>query len=252
MRNAGRRSDVAATTWSTSATPNRSATPSWPSPGRYSGARAHWSRTNRSGSPTQRRSALPVAAVGIATTGAAVRDIGSVGIGPVRVAAVRVTTGGVGGVGGVAPRPGGAASRGGDVVVPEGWVVSAHREASSEGPGRTLVGGWACHSNGNATTGLHGGQGRGPARRGVPRPSVVRLELEGDADLGPVGGNPPVLDHHVELGDLGDAQVTERLGGRLDSQGGGLLPRLGAGPHDLGESVHAVRHRTPFRSVTGD
>src|SRR6266545_8232567 len=153
MRNAGRRSDVAATTWSTSATPNR------PSPGRYSGARAQWSRTNRSGSPTQRRSALPVGAVGIPAS-TAVRDVDAVGpvgavdvvtidvvgvvavacavgdvgavhavraVGPVGVRAVGVAAaGGVDVVGVARPRAAGAALRGGDVVVSEMWVVSAH------------------------------------------------------------------------------------------------------------------------------
>src|SRR6266508_3885815 len=168
MRKAGRRSEVAATTWSTSATPNRSAKPSESAPGRYSGARPQCSRTNRSGSPTQRRSALPVGAVGIGPE-AAVRVVGPVGVGPVGVGPVGVAAvrhvgavraigtvgpvdavGAVGAVGtvgavgvpavGVAagvdvvavawPLAGGAL-RGGDVVVSEGRVVSAHQMASS-------------------------------------------------------------------------------------------------------------------------
>src|SRR6266545_2765648 len=151
---------------------NRSVKPSLLSRARYSGARAQCSRTNRSGSPTQRRSALPVGAVGIATktavrdvgpvgpvgtvgpiravrpvgiAGAAVRDVGAVhavrAVGAVRlIGAVGVAADAIGLVDGVAaPRPGGAALRGGDVVVPEGWVVSAHGGAPSEGPGRVLL-----------------------------------------------------------------------------------------------------------------
>src|SRR6266540_4216418 len=99
---------------------NRSVKPSLLSRARYSGARAQCSRTNRSGSPTQRRSALPVGAVGIATK-TAVRDVGPVGpvgtVGPIRpVGAVGVAADAIGLVDGVAaPRPGGAALRGGDV-----------------------------------------------------------------------------------------------------------------------------------------
>src|SRR4030095_503882 len=169
---------------------NRSANPSWASRSRYSGARAQCSRRNRSGSPTQRRSALSVGAVGIAAK-AAVRDVGPIGVatravggvgavhavgavgavrvrtvgvaaagavggvgsvhavgavgavpavgavgavhavgavGAIRVPAVGVAAGGIGLVDPVAgPRAGGAALRGRDVVVPEGWVVCVHR-----------------------------------------------------------------------------------------------------------------------------
>src|SRR5262245_31597400 len=174
MRKAGMRSDAVVTRRSTSAMANRSAKPFRSLRGWYSGARAQCSRTNSSGSPTQRRSALPVDAVGIAAK-ATVGDIravgiravgvgpvgvGPVGVGPVGVAAraavrevgpvhairavgpVRVPARRIGSVDGVAgPRAGGVALRGGDVVVSEGRVVSAHREASSEGPGRALVGG---------------------------------------------------------------------------------------------------------------
>src|SRR5213592_2688027 len=143
MRKAGSRRDVAATAWSTSPTPNRSANPSRPSPARYSGARAQCSRRNRSGSPTQRRRALPVGAVGIAanaavgavdavaavgTVGAvgAVHPVGPVGavdavgpVGAVRIRPVGVAAAGVDAVHRVAARAGGAALRGGDVVVSE-------------------------------------------------------------------------------------------------------------------------------------
>src|SRR6266542_607610 len=160
MRRAGMRRDAAATRWSTSAMLNRSAKPSGLPRLRCKGARVHCSWTNLSGSPTQRRSALPVGAVGIAAK-TAVGDIGPIRVGPVSVGAVsvgavhairavgavRVTAGAIGLVDGVAGlRAGGATLGGGDVLVSEGRVVSAHREASSERPGRALVGGCACQT----------------------------------------------------------------------------------------------------------
>src|SRR6266545_3067157 len=200
MRNAGRRSDVAATTWSTSATPNR------PSPGRYSGARAQWSRTNRSGSPTQRRSALPVGAVGIPAS-TAVRDVDAVGpvgavdvvtihvvgvvavavasavgdvgavhavraVGPVGVRAVSVAAaGGVDVVGVARPRAGGAALRGGDVVVSEMRVVSAHAGLQRR-TGSHAVDGRVCPASrnlppasGRRSPGIGAASGHGPDGR---------------------------------------------------------------------------------------
>src|SRR6266511_1405551 len=135
---------------------NRSAKPSGLPRLRCKGARVHCSWTNLSGSPTQRRSALPVGAVGIAAK-TAVGDIGPIRVGPVSVGAVSVrpvsvrpvgvTAGAIGLVDGVAGlRAGGATLGGGDVLVSEGRVVSAHREASSERPGRALVGGCACQT----------------------------------------------------------------------------------------------------------
>src|SRR6266511_1307434 len=149
---------------------NRSAKPSGLPRLRCKGARVHCSWTNLSGSPTQRRSALPVGAVGIAAK-TAVGDIGPIRVGPVSVrpvglittrtavgdvgavhairavGAVRVTAGAIGLVDGVAGlRAGGATLGGGDVLVSEGRVVSARREASSERPGRALVGGCACQT----------------------------------------------------------------------------------------------------------
>src|SRR6266498_513544 len=130
---------------------NRSAKPSGLPRLRCKGVRVHCSWTNLSGSPTQRRSALPVGAVGIAAK-TAVGDIGPIRVGPVSVGAggvraVSVPAGAIGLVDGVAGlRAGGATLGGGDVLVSEGRVVSAHREASSERPGRALVGGCACQT----------------------------------------------------------------------------------------------------------
>src|SRR6266511_815530 len=146
---------------------NRSAKPSGLPRLRCKGVRVYCSWTNLSGSPTQRRSALLVGAVGIAAK-TAVGDIGPIRVGLVSVGAVSVrfvgviTTrtavgdvgavyairavgavcviaGAIGFVDGVAGLwAGGATLGGGDVLVSEGRVVSAHREASSERPGRAL------------------------------------------------------------------------------------------------------------------
>src|SRR5262245_42941760 len=89
MRKAGMRSDAVGTRRSTAAMANRSAKPFRSLRGWYSGARAQCSRTNSSGSPTQRRSALPVDAVGIAAK-ATVGDIRAVGIRAVGVGPVGV------------------------------------------------------------------------------------------------------------------------------------------------------------------
>src|SRR6266487_2194229 len=98
MRRAGMRRDAVATKWSTSAILNRSAKPSGLFRLRCNGAQVHCSRTNLSGSPTQRRRALPVGAVGIAAK-TAVGGIGPIRIGPVGVGAVGVGAVGVGAVG---------------------------------------------------------------------------------------------------------------------------------------------------------
>src|SRR6266498_3211760 len=82
---------------------NRSAKPSGLPRLRCKGARVHCSWTNLSGSPTQRRSALPVGAVGIAAK-TAVGDIGPIRVGPVSVGAVGVRPVGVRPVGVITTR----------------------------------------------------------------------------------------------------------------------------------------------------
>src|SRR5207247_155276 len=66
------------------------------------------------------------------------------------------------------------------------------------------------------------------------------------SDPGSIAGHSAILDRHVELFDLADAQVAERLRRRLDRVLRRRLPRIGAGPDDLGHPVHAVCHGASF------
>src|SRR6266511_11875 len=77
--------------------------------------------------------------------------------------------------------------------------------------------------------------------------SLLGFELERDLDPCPVGPHLPVLDRHVELDDLGDAEIPQGLGRRLDGHGRRPFPRLAAGPDDLGDPVDAVGHGFPLR-----
>ena len=60
--------------------------------------------------------------------------------------------------------------------------------------------------------------------------SVLALVLERELDLGSVGGDRTIVDHHVELGDLGDAHVAQGLRRFGNCCRGCFLPALGAGP----------------------
>src|SRR6266542_4492410 len=91
------------------------------------------------------------------------------------------------------------------------------------------------------------GSGTASGRRRPVGASAPRLVLEGDLHPGAVGAHGAVLDRHVELHDLGHAQVTQGLRSALDGVGRRLLPGLRAGSHDLADRVDAVRHRAaPF------
>src|SRR5918994_2425362 len=68
------------------------------------------------------------------------------------------------------------------------------------------------------------------------------LVLERDLEPGAVGPDPAVLDLQVELDDLGDPEVPEGLGRRLDRGRRRLLPGLGARPDELGDPIDAVGH----------
>src|ERR687898_1718352 len=85
-------------------------------------------------------------------------------------------------------------------------------------------------------------------RRAAPGPAVcglgvaAPLVLERDLEPGAVGPDPAVLDLQVELDDLGDPEVPEGLGRRLDRGRRRLLPGLGARPDELGDPIDAVGH----------
>src|SRR5512136_1206366 len=82
------------------------------------------------------------------------------------------------------------------------------------------------------------GQG-GPVRLS----SIVwLLILERDLDLDPVGAHFAVFDLHIELGDLGDAEVAQGFRRSLDGGCGGLFPRLGAGSDQLDDFIDALGH----------
>src|SRR5206468_64736 len=72
-----------------------------------------------------------------------------------------------------------------------------------------------------------------PRPDAVGRPLVIRMSrrggsaafvLEAELHLGAVGADLPVLELDVELRDLGDAQVAQRLRRLVDGRRGGLLP----------------------------
>src|SRR6476469_4915353 len=74
---------------------------------------------------------------------------------------------------------------------------------------------------------------------------VVALVLEGELDLRAVRADLTVFDLEVQLRHLRDAQVPERRRRPGDRGGRRLLPRFGAGPHQLDDLVDALRHGAP-------
>src|SRR5437870_4664150 len=83
-------------------------------------------------------------------------------------------------------------------------------------------------------------------RRASSRSASLAFELEGDLHLCPVGFHFAVLDLQIELGDLRDAQIPERLRRALDRCRRRLLPRLTAGADQLDNLVDALRHGGSF------
>ena len=75
---------------------------------------------------------------------------------------------------------------------------------------------------------------------------LFALILEGYPYFGAVAADLTILDLHIQLLDLGDAQVTKALRGHVDGGGGGLLPRLRAGPYQRDDFVDALCHVSPF------
>src|SRR6476646_8655466 len=70
------------------------------------------------------------------------------------------------------------------------------------------------------------------------RPFVLERHLH----LGPIALDLAVLELHVELADLGDAQVAQGLGRSLDRRGRGFLPGLTAGANQLDHLIDALGH----------
>lgn len=68
------------------------------------------------------------------------------------------------------------------------------------------------------------------------------LVLEGKAHPGAIGGNPSVFHLHVELVDLRDAKILERLAGGVHGAGRGFLPGCGAGSDQFDDFVNAFAH----------
>src|SRR5437773_8199988 len=83
-----------------------------------------------------------------------------------------------------------------------------------------------------------------PQTFGAPRRSrdapLSGLVLERDVHARPVERHLALVDGHVEAGDLGDAQVTQRLAGGRHRVLDGVLPRHLAGSDEIGHAVDAV------------
>src|SRR4029077_14072572 len=71
--------------------------------------------------------------------------------------------------------------------------------------------------------------------------SFLRI-FEGELDLGPVDFDLAVVDAHVELADLSNAQVAQRFPGPLDCGSLSLLPGFGAGSDQLDDLVNGLGH----------
>src|SRR5262249_20179781 len=75
--------------------------------------------------------------------------------------------------------------------------------------------------------------------------------FERERHAGAEGRDLPVIHLHVHLGDLGDAQITQRAGGGLHRDAAGILPRFLADPHHVDNAIDGVRlflrHDRSFR-----
>src|SRR5687767_12255617 len=70
----------------------------------------------------------------------------------------------------------------------------------------------------------------------------LAVVLERDVDARAIRGDLALLDGEVQLHDLADAQIAQRLGGGLDGVLRGLFPRLRARTYHFGDAIDAFRH----------
>src|SRR5438132_12469837 len=75
----------------------------------------------------------------------------------------------------------------------------------------------------------------------VPR-LFAAVVLEGELHLGAVGDDRAFFELHVELDDLGDAEVTQAGGGHLDGGRGCCFPGLAARADEFDDLVNALGH----------
>src|SRR5688572_20899654 len=70
----------------------------------------------------------------------------------------------------------------------------------------------------------------------------LALVLEREFDLGAVDFDLAVVQLHVELSDLRNAQIAQRLSGACDGRPGRLLPGFRTGADEFYDLVHALAH----------
>ena len=75
---------------------------------------------------------------------------------------------------------------------------------------------------------------------------LVALKLEGDLQLRAVTLDFPIVQDHVELGNLGYAKIAQTFRRALDRCRRGLFPALRAGTDQLDHLVNAFRHLIPL------
>src|SRR5207237_4356266 len=73
-------------------------------------------------------------------------------------------------------------------------------------------------------------------------PLFAAVVLEGELHLRAVGDDRAFLELHVQLDDLGDAEVTQAGGGHLDGGRGGCFPGLAARANEFDDLVDALGH----------
>src|SRR5438270_413873 len=71
---------------------------------------------------------------------------------------------------------------------------------------------------------------------------LAAVVFERDVDACSIGGDLAILDGHVELVDLGHAQVADGLCGCFDGVSSSGFPVFGAGPNYLSDAIDAIGH----------